>query len=101
MEPQALNRAVKFGDGWLPAEGDPEKLRGPVASLVEQMKEAGKAAPDVIPLTGLPLDDLEAAADRLAALKEIGVTGVNHAGKYENVDEFKAIVENLLELRSR
>jgi len=99
--PHAINRAVKFGDGWLPAEADPEKLRGPVASLVKQMKEAGKAAPEVIPLTGLPLDDLEAASDRLAALKEVGVTGVNHAGKYENVDEFKAIIENLQELRSK
>jgi len=76
-------------------------LRGPVASLVKQMKEAGKAVPDVIPLTGLPLDDLEAAADRLAALKEVGATGVNHAGLYENVDEFKTIIENLLEIRSK
>ena len=99
--PQAINRAVKFGDGWMPAEGDPEKLRAPVAGLVRRMKEAGRVAPEVIPLTGLPLEDPEATADRLAALKEAGVTGVNHAGSYENVDEFKTMIEKLLEARSK
>ena len=99
--PQAINRAVKLGDGWLPAEGNADKLRGPIASLTEQMQQAGKPAPEVIPLTGLPLEDSDAAVEKLATLADIGVTGVIHAGKYENVSEFEAMVEQLLSVRSK
>jgi probable F420-dependent oxidoreductase len=99
--PHALNRAVDFGDGWMPAEGDSEKLREPIASLSERMEQAGKSRPVVIPLTALPLEDMSTAADKLAALSEVGVTGIVHAGKYENVDEFRTMAEQLLEVRSR
>lgn len=99
--PQAINRAVKLGDGWLPAEGDTEKLRGPVATLVKLMKQAGKPAPEVIPLTGLPLENSDAAVKKLAALADIGASGVIHAGKYESVSEFEAMVEQLLTVRRK
>ena len=99
--PHAIDRAVKLGDGWMPAEGDADKLRELIVELSERMNEAGKPRPDVIPLTGLPLDDTAAAVARLSALSEVGVTGLIHAGKYESEDEFKTIVEQLLEIRSR
>jgi len=99
--PHALNRAVKLGDGWMPTEGDAEKLREPIASLSERMLQAGKPNPDVIPLTSLPLEDLPAAVDKLSALSEVGVTGIVHAGKYENEKEFESIAERLMEVHSR
>lgn len=99
--PHAINRAVKLGDGWMPAEGDPDKLREPIAGLSERMMQAGKPRPDVITLTGLPLDDSAASVEKLNALADVGVTGLIHAGKYESENEFKAIVEQLLEVRSR
>jgi len=99
--PHAINRAVKLGDGWMPTEGDADKLREPITVLTEQMNEAGNPVPDVVPLTGLPLDDIAAAIDRLSAMAEVGVTGVIHAGKYENAVEFEAIAEQLLTVRSQ
>ena len=99
--PHALKRIVKFGDGWLPTEGDAEKLRAPIAELTKQMKEAGKPTPQVIPLMQLPLEDTQAAVDKLKSLTEVGVTGVNHAGKYQNLGEFKSIVEQLLEVKAK
>ena len=99
--PHALNRVVKYGDGWLPAEGDPEKLRQSILLLNQQMKDAGKASPDIIPLTGLPLDDTGAAVAKLSLFAEIGVTGINHAGAYENVDEFKRMIEQLQTIRNK
>lgn len=99
--PHALTRTVKYADGWLPTEGDPDKLREPITSLQQQMSDAGKAAPEVIPLTALAVNDIEECAAQLAALSEVGVAGVNHAGKYNNPDEFKKIVESLLDARSR
>lgn len=99
--PHALNRVVRYGDGWIPAEGDPEKLRGSIVVLNQQMRDAGKAAPQIIPLTGLPLDDTGAAVAKLSLFSEIGVTGINHAGIYNNVDEFKKLIEQLQTIRSK
>jgi probable F420-dependent oxidoreductase len=98
--PHAINRAVNLADGWMPAEGDPEKLRNPVAELTERMMQFGKSKPEVIPLTNLPLDDPKQAASKLATLAEVGVTGIIHAGKYEKKAEFVAILEKLLRAKN-
>jgi len=99
--PHALNRAARLGDGWMPAEGDAEKLREPIAHLADQMQQAGKPTPVVIPLTALPLEDSGAAVEKLTGLGSVGVSGVIHAGKYENINEFETIVEQLLNARSK
>jgi probable F420-dependent oxidoreductase len=99
--PHATNRAVRYGDGWMPMTGDIDKLRQPVAAFKADMAAAGKPDPDVIPLTALPLDDIRQAADKLAALAELGVTGIEHTARYSDVDEFCRMAEGLLEARSR
>jgi probable F420-dependent oxidoreductase len=99
--PQAIKRAVKFADGWLPAEGDPEKLREHIASLTIKMQDAGKPVPEVIPLTALPLENKQASVEKLQALAEVGVSGITHAGNYENAGEFARIAEQLLEVRDK
>jgi probable F420-dependent oxidoreductase len=42
--PQALVRAARFGDGWLPMNDDPEKLVAPIAELAARFAAAGTAA---------------------------------------------------------
>lgn len=69
--------------------------------LSDGMQKAGKAVPEVIPLNGLPLDDPAQAIDRLQGMAEVGVTGITHAGKYENTDEFRQMVEALLDIKSK
>jgi len=49
-----------------------------------------------VPLTTLPLGDRGRAREQLQALRELGVTGVVHAGKYESGDDFAQHVEGLL-----
>lgn len=93
-----LERVVRFGDGWMPMQSDLDKLRAPIAELNARMSAAEKPAPSVIPLGGLPLNDLPAARDRLAGLVEIGVSGFVHAGRYATSDEFKAMVDLLIQL---
>ncbi|MGR8920605.1 MAG: TIGR03619 family F420-dependent LLM class oxidoreductase [Gammaproteobacteria bacterium] len=92
----ALRRAVRYGDGWLPTVGDPAALAEPIEALTRDMRAAGKPAPEVIPLTRLELDDPGAAAATLDALAAVGCTGVEHAARYETVDEFKRVAEQLL-----
>jgi hypothetical protein len=80
----------------MPMDGRPEKLREPVLELRERMRAAGRPAPEVVPLTSLPFEDPGAARSRLAALGELGVTGVVHAAKYDTEDEFARQVDALV-----
>lgn len=95
----AFERIARYGDGWMPMKGDPDFLREPVQRLTDLMQANGRAAPQVIPLTGLPLDDLPKAREQLAALAEVGVTGVVHAGRYADEGAFAAQLELLQALR--
>lgn len=94
-----LARVVRFGDGWMPMTSEPAKLAAPIATLRARMQAAGRPAPAVVPLGGLPLDDRHAAAERLAALADLGVTGFVHAGRYATLDEFRHTAEALAALR--
>lgn len=95
----AFERIVRGGDGWMPNTGDAGKLRAPVAELRQRCAEAGRPVPQIIPLAGLPLDDMAKARDQLSALVEIGVTGIIHAGRYADEAGFAAIAASLAALR--
>lgn len=92
----AFDRIVAHGDGWMPTDGSPDALRGPVGELQARMRAAGKPPPAVVPLTTLPLDDPGRAREQLQALRELGVTGVVHAGKYADEAGFAAQVDGLM-----
>ncbi len=93
-------RAVRYGDGWIPTEGDPNKLRQPIANLKAAMAAQGKEPPAIIPLTKLALSDRAKAADQLLALAAVGVTGINHAERYDSLDAMQIIIDGLLEARA-
>lgn len=92
----AFDRIVAHGDGWMPMDAKPDALRGPVRELQAKMREAGKPPPAIVPLTTLPLDDAGLARAQLEGLREIGVTGIVHAGRYEDEDAFAAQVDALM-----
>ena len=64
--PQALARAIRFGDGWMPMGVDPEKLRAPIAELRRLAAEAGRGAPEVVAMGRLPLEEPVRAAEQVA-----------------------------------
>jgi probable F420-dependent oxidoreductase len=97
----ALRRVVAYGDGWMPTIGDPDKLRAPIVDLQTAMAAAGKPPATIIPLTQIDLDDDAHGAEQIAALAEVGCTGVEHAARYETVDDFQRIAEDLLRVRQR
>jgi probable F420-dependent oxidoreductase len=86
--PFALERAARFGDGWLPMGGDPEALRPQIARLRELAARAGRPEPEVIAMTPLPLDDPGRAAERARALRDAGVGGIVLAMRYADAAEF-------------
>ncbi len=88
--PHALERAARFGDGWMPMGGEPEALADPIRRLRERAPGA-----EVVLMTALPLDDAGRAADRIAAFAEVGVTRiVAGTGRYDEA-EFRRAVEAL------
>jgi len=98
--PHALERAVRFGDGWMPMGSQPEQLTRPVAQLRSLAAAAGRPEPEVVVLTGLPLDDPPRAAERAAAYREAGVTRLVFGSRYADADAFRREVEALAAFRS-
>ncbi len=90
-----LQRAARFGEGWMPGGGDPQKLAASIGELAKLFADAGKPAPEVIALTTLPLDDPEKAIDRARSLARVGVTGIVHASRYASAAEFARNAEIL------
>ena len=96
--PHALARAARYGDGWMPMGSDAAALAPHTAELRRRFEEAGKGAPEVVVLTRLPLGEPSRAAERIAALAEIGVTRVVHGARYAAAREFRSDVEALAAL---
>jgi probable F420-dependent oxidoreductase len=93
--PHALERAARHADGWLPMALSPEQLAEPVATLRALARDAGRPAPQVVLMTGLPLDDPARAADAACAFREAGVTGLVHGSRYADADSFRRTAETL------
>lgn len=99
--PHALARAARYGDGWMPMGGEPDALKGPIAELRSRFADAGRPEPEVVCMTGLPLDDPDATAGRLAGLRDVGVTRVAAGGRYADADGFARLVAGLASARDR
>jgi probable F420-dependent oxidoreductase len=100
--PHALERAVRWADGWMPGPtDDPEKLRAPIAELRRLAAAAGKPAPEVVFSAALPLDDADAARAKIAQLEDIGVTQFGLYMPYETGAEFAQMAEALVRAAGR
>jgi probable F420-dependent oxidoreductase len=97
----ALERVVRYGDGWMPMGGKPADLQPQIEQLRELAQSAGRSCPEVICLGGLPLGDPVAASDQLHALGELGVTRfICGGGRYTTVEEFKQLVDGTTAIRA-
>ncbi|MDH3684915.1 MAG: TIGR03619 family F420-dependent LLM class oxidoreductase [Myxococcales bacterium] len=99
--PHALARAARHGDGWMPMGGDPAALPEPIAELRSRFADAGRAEPEVVCMTGLPLGDVTASAGQLAAFRDVGVTRVAAGGRYDDADGFARLVDGMSAARER
>lgn len=91
----ALRRATRFGDGWMPNGSDAAKLAPPIAELRDLFAAAGKASPEVVALTSLPLAEPERAIEKARAIGKAGVTALVHASRYADAAAFGRSVETL------
>ena len=99
--PHALARAVRYGDGWMPMGGDPQKLGPAIRELQSRAADAGRDPMEVVLLTALPLADPAAAVGQLEALHEVGVTRIATGSRYDDAAAFAMAADGLAEAGSR
>lgn len=94
--PAAMNRALKFGDGWHPMLPAAE-LKVKVEELRSRASAAGRPTPEIVVRRGLRFDDLAAARAKLAAEREAGATYfILDLGRYPDEQAFGKSVETFM-----
>jgi probable F420-dependent oxidoreductase len=95
--PHALERALKFGDGWMPMTDNPQKIRENVLELSSRFRDAGRGKPEVAVLGALGLGTEEGDLDRLEQLEELGVTEYIQGARYDDLDGFMRSLDPLVD----
>jgi probable F420-dependent oxidoreductase len=92
----AMNRVLKFGDGWHPMLPAPE-LKAKVEELNTRARAAGRDVPEIIVRRGVRLDDIAVARAKVAAEKEAGATYfIFDLGRYADEQSFGKSVETFM-----
>jgi probable F420-dependent oxidoreductase len=95
----AWRRALAHRGGWMPIGVEPEALREPAQRFRADAAAQGMPEPEIVVMTGLPLDDPPAAGDRLAAFAAAGATRVVHGGRYADLAGGQRALDALAGLR--
>jgi probable F420-dependent oxidoreductase len=93
--PHALERAARFGEGWMPIGRTPAQLSPHVEDLRARFAATGKRPPEVVMLTSLDLSDPTRAAAQARAFAAVGVTRLVHGDRYADASEFRSRAERL------
>jgi probable F420-dependent oxidoreductase len=94
--PAAVNRALKFGEGWHPMLPAAE-LKAKVEELNTRARAAGRDAPEIVVRRGFRLDDIAAARAKVAAEREAGATYfILDLGRYPDEQAFGRSVETFM-----
>ena len=96
--PWALQRAVRYADGWLPMARQPDQIAADVAQYRRMCAAEGRPAGGVSVMTALPLDDVAASRDMLAQYREMQVNRLVCAISYTNVAQYQEQLANLAAL---
>ncbi|HEY6300048.1 MAG TPA: TIGR03619 family F420-dependent LLM class oxidoreductase [Candidatus Binatus sp.] len=92
----AMNRLLKFGDGWHPMLPVSE-LKAKVEELNTRARAAGRDVPEIIVRRGFRLDDIAVARAKVAAEKEAGATYfIFDLGRYPDEQAFGKSVETFM-----
>lgn len=95
--PHALRRAIRFGDGWIPAGMEPEALKPGIEELREMCRAAGRPPLEVVAMKTLPLADLPKAIAYAQQFKDAGVTHLVHTQEHTSVVEYRRTIALLEE----
>ncbi len=91
--PHALQRALRFGHGWLPMVRDAESLAGDLQRFRDLAAPHGAVPGPVTAMARLPLDDVGEARAQIAQYRDLGIERLVCAVRYDTVDDYFACVE--------
>lgn len=93
--PQALVRAARLGDGWLPMARAPEELVEPIRHYRALTDSLGRPPGSVTVMTAIRTDDRGAARARIERFAELGVDRIVAAVRYGHADDYRRQLEAL------
>ena len=93
--PHALQRAARFGDGWIPMGLEPERVGELRAEYDGYCERAGRASGSITVMGGLPLADLSRSRSRLDAYREAGIERFVCGMRYQTVEDYEQQIDAL------
>ncbi len=91
----AFDRAIKYGDGWMPVSQSPKELQPKIKTFQSMATDAKRDPMEVIAMKTLPLDRQNETEELTAAYKEAGVTQLVHTQGYDSVQHYAEIVDQV------
>lgn len=93
--PHALERALRFGHGWLPMARDPDTLATDLERYRALAERREQVMGPVTALAGLPLGDTRRAAALLAGYAGLGIERLVCTLRYETADDYGRRLDQL------
>ncbi len=87
--PHALQRALKFGHGWMPMARNADKLAEGIEQFSQMAEAAGRARGPVTVMAGLPLDELAKAREMIATFGALDIERLVCSIQYNTGDDYR------------
>lgn len=98
--PQALQRALRFGHGWLPMARDPAALASDLDRFRSLAREAGVTPGPVTVMAGIPIGKPDEARELIEAYRALDVERLVCAVRYGDLGEYERRLEALAAIHS-
>lgn len=93
--PHALERALRFGHGWLPMARSPQALAEDLAVFAQMAADRAVPRGPVTVLASLPMQDPGAALAQVQAYRELGIDRLICALRYDDADQYQRQLDEL------
>ncbi len=99
--PHALERAARYGDGWMPMGMKPEDLVAAKKQYLSLTDRHGKTPGTITLMTGIALEDIGRARDQVDAYRQAGVDRLVCAIRYRTYTEYSTAMGRLASVLDR
>ena len=94
--PHAIERAAKYGDGWIPMTRGPEDVAKALPKYRELTDARGKPAGQITVSTGLPLADEAQSRELVDQYRSLPVDRLVCGMRYDTIEQFREQLEKLM-----